>query len=80
LAAVGVPTELGLLGLLVVGVSLLKVRYSGANNFFYWSCAAVGVFLTPVVIGLPLFAFAFFVLVLPVMSAIFKEAVTAFRS
>ena len=56
LAAVGVPTELGLLGLIVVAVSLLKTCVSD-RNVPYWCGAALGVLLTPVMIGIPLFAF-----------------------
>src|SRR2546423_151467 len=67
LAAVGVPTELGLLGLLVLSVSLLKIPYRN-RNVIHWCCAAAGIFLTPAVIGVPLFAFAFLALMLPIMS------------
>lgn len=80
LSAVGIPTEMGLIGLLVVGFSLLRVPYSSANSVFYWACAAVGVLLTPAVIGLPLFAFAFVVLMLPVIKAMFNGAITTIRS
>lgn len=74
LAAVGMPTELGLLGLLLACFSLLKIPYCG-RNLVYWCCAAVGVLLTPVEIGVLLFAFAFLMLMLPIPSALFKAAV-----
>ncbi len=80
LAAVGVPTELGLLGLLVVAVCLLKIPFHG-RNVIYGCCAAVGVLLTPALIGVPLFAFAFLMLIPPITSAMFKGALSvAFRS
>jgi hypothetical protein len=79
LAFVGVPTELGLLGLLVAAFSLLEIPYCG-RNVIYWCCAAVGVLFTPVGIGIPLFAFAFLMLMLPITSALFKGAIrVAFR-
>jgi hypothetical protein len=79
-AAVGVPTELGLLGLLVVAVSVLKIPYS-VRNVIYWCCVVLGVLLTPAVIGVPLFAFGFLVLMMPITTALFKGAGrVAFRS
>jgi hypothetical protein len=78
LAVIGVPTELGLTGLLVVAVSLFKIPYC-STNVFYWCCAMIGVALTPAVIGLPLFAFAFLALLLPVMNVLLKRAATVFR-
>ena len=50
LAAVGVPTELGLLGLLVLAISLLKIPCCN-RNVIPWCCAAMGIFLTPAIIG-----------------------------
>ncbi len=80
LAAVGVPTELGLIGLLVVAVSFFKIPYRG-RNMIYWCSTAVGVLLTPEVIGVPLFAFAFLMLMLPITNVLFKGAIRmAFRS
>lgn len=67
LAAVGVPTELGLLGLFVIGVSFLKVRFC-LEHVSYCCFAAVGVFLTPAIIGVPVFAFGFLSLVLTMKS------------
>jgi hypothetical protein len=79
LAAVGALTELGLLGLLVVAVSILNIPYCSRNGI-YWCCAAVGILLTPMVIGVPLFAFAFLMLMRPIRSVLFKGAVrVAFR-
>ena len=79
LAAVGVPTELGLLGLLVLAISLLKIPY-GNRNVIPWCGAAIGIFLTPAIIGVPLFAFAFLALMLPVTSTAYKGAVAMIRS
>ena len=74
LAAVGVPTELGLVGLLVLAVSSLKIPYCN-RNVVLWGCAVLGIFLTPQLIGVPLFAFAFLALLPSVVSAIYKRAV-----
>ena len=71
LAAVGVPTELGLLRLLVVAVSVLKIPYC-VRNVIYWCCVVLGVLLTPEVIGVPLFAFGFLVLMTPITTGLFK--------
>src|SRR5258708_8726831 len=65
LATVGVPTELGLLGLLVASGSLLKIPYR-RSDLIYWCCAALGVLLTPAVLGVPLFAFSFLRLIVPI--------------
>jgi len=75
LAAVGIPIELGLLGLLVIAASLLGIPFRGENSI-YWCTAAVGVFLTPSIIGVPLFAIAFLVLMLPAISALFMLPVS----
>jgi hypothetical protein len=72
LAAVGVPTELELLGLVVAGASLVKVPYSYRDATCWW--LAAGIFLTPAVIGVPLFAFAFVALTVSIVSAGFKGA------
>jgi hypothetical protein len=74
LAAVGVPTELGLLGLIVLGASLLKIPKND-RSLICWCCAAAGVLLTPEVIGVPMFAFAFAVMMLPITAVLLKGAV-----
>jgi hypothetical protein len=79
LAAVGVPTELGLLGLLMFAGSLLKIPYFN-RNASTWFFAAVSILLTPALIGVPLFAFAILALLLPVMSAVYRGAVAMVRS
>jgi hypothetical protein len=71
LAAVGVPTELGLLGVLVVAASIVEIPNRN-RNVIWWFCAVLGVFLTPEVVGVPLFAFAFLALLLPFTNALFK--------
>jgi len=73
LAAVGVPTELGLLGLLAVARSLLGFPCN-SRTVMYGCFAAMGILLTPHVIGVPLFAFAFLMLLLFITS-VFKGAV-----
>jgi hypothetical protein len=75
LAAVGVPTELGLLGLIVLGASSLKIPKND-RSLICWCCAAVGILLTPAVIGVPVFAFAFLVLIFPIVVVIFDGAVS----
>ena len=70
-AAVGVPTELALVGLLVIAILLLKIP-SRADDILYWICAVAGVLLTPMVVGVPPFAFAFLVLTHRCLSAVFK--------
>jgi hypothetical protein len=73
LAAVGVPTELGMLGILLACGSLLKVPYRGEYLVCWW-CAAAGVLFTPAVLGLPLFAFAFLGLMIFLTNTLFKRA------
>lgn len=79
LGSVGVPTELGLLGILVMASSLLQIPYR--RNVTWWSCAALGVLLTPAVVGAPLFAFACLALMLPITRALFNGVTrVVFRS
>jgi hypothetical protein len=72
LAAVGIPIELGMLGFIMASSCLLKFPLRG--SYISWCCAAVGVLLTPAVLGVPLFAFAFLALALPITNAGFKTA------
>ena|ERR1700722_11513515 len=73
LAAVGVPTELGVLSLVLAFGSVLKVPYRGAYVACWW-CAAVGVLFTPAVLGLPLFASALLGLVMSLTITLLKRA------
>jgi hypothetical protein len=57
LAAIGVPIELGLLAVLWTLASVLNIRWRGTNAV-YWCCALVGILLTPVALGFPLFVFS----------------------
>jgi hypothetical protein len=72
LAAVGVPTELGLLGVLVAVASIVEIPNRN-RDFIWWFCAVLGVRLTPEVVGVPLFAFDFLALLLPITSVLFKR-------
>lgn len=73
MAAIGVLTELGLVGVLVLSVELFRLRYCDPDRrgrtAFYWCCAVVGIYLTPAIIGVPLFGFAFVALTMRVMGA-----------
>lgn len=58
LGSVGVWTELGLLGAL--GIVLISGRVPQRNaDVAYWICAVAGTLLTPYVIGVPVFGYAF---------------------
>jgi len=72
LASVGVPIELGLLGAYLLSACALNVRTNG--DAFDWTCVVAGVLLTPVVLGLPVFAFGYLILILPVLTAGFRRA------
>jgi hypothetical protein len=73
LAAVGIPIELGMLGFVMASGSLLKIPLR--SRYIAWCCAAIGVLLTPAVFGVPLFAFTFLALVLPITNTVFKKAI-----
>jgi len=75
LAAVGVPTELGLLGLLLVAGSFPETRLRGTGAL-YWCAAALGVFLTPVVLGVPLFAVTFVMLLWRMIKVTLRATIT----
>lgn len=72
LAMAGVPEELGLLGLIIAAMCLLRIPYF-RGRAFDWILAAAGVGLTPFVLGVPLFAFAFLLLVAPILKAIREQ-------
>jgi hypothetical protein len=61
LASVGVPIEMGLLGLLLAAGSQLGIPCRG-RDLAYWSGTAIGVYFTPLVLGAPVFAFSFLAL------------------
>lgn len=58
LATVGVPMELGLLGILLVSIGMSKspLRW---RSLLGWLLAAAGIYLTPEVLGVPIFLFGF---------------------
>lgn len=63
LAAVGVPIEMGLVGLVVVAAALSGVRWGWrCRPLDGWVSVTLGTLLTPYVLGLPLFAFGLLVL------------------
>ena len=79
LASVGVPSEIGLLGLLLVAVLALRVRPNG-TDILWWCCALVGVLLTPFIIGVPVFTYSFIALVWPsVKSGLVKGGLFVLR-
>lgn len=71
--AVGVPLELGALGLLLMGASALGVSYP-LRQIGMFSVLVLGVLATPMMIGVPLFIFAFTKLSVPVVAAIYRHA------
>src|SRR5882762_4669149 len=73
LAAVGVPTELALLGLLLVSGFLLGIHPQGSDAAVL-APAALGVLLTPMVLGVPLFAVPFLVLLWRTIKALLEKA------
>jgi hypothetical protein len=74
LGAVGVPTELALLGLLWMFVSFLGIR-SDRRDAFYWCCALVGIPFSPAIVGLPMFVFGFLAIVFLTMKRLFIRTV-----
>jgi hypothetical protein len=62
LAIVGVPTETGLLGLLIVLASVFRVHWVPWTSIF-WCSAMAGVVLTPFAVGMPLFLGSYLALV-----------------
>ena len=79
LAAIGVPIELALLGLLVVAASVLKYPYR-SHDFVYWCLAVFGILLTPFIWGVPLFTFSFLVLAARIVIALFKRFIYSQRT
>ena len=71
---VGVPIELGLLGLLLASGSLLRLRSDGAE-MVYWCLAVVGVVLTPMIWGVPLFGFCFLALTVRRVKQLYNKKV-----
>ena len=71
LAAVGVLIELGLLGMFLLLACVLNVGMRG--DVFGWCCVSAGILLTPAVLGVPVFAFGYLVLVPPVMTAALRR-------
>src|SRR5215813_8813779 len=55
------PSEIGILGLLLVVASLMRIRPT-RSDIPWWCCAVVGVLLTPLIIGVPVFAVSFLLL------------------
>src|SRR5216683_1219231 len=73
LGAVGVPLELGALGLLMILASTLRVQYT-RTHIVALSAASIGVLLTPAVLGVPMFAVGFALLSSPVAFALYRRA------
>jgi len=59
LGAVGIPTEIALLGLLLIVHAAAEIPHECKLD---WALAIIGIFLTPYLIGLPFFAGAFLML------------------
>jgi hypothetical protein len=80
LAAVGIPTEFGLVGLVLLSACSLGLpwRRIGLGG---WLCVGVGILGTPAVLGVPLFAIGLLWLLAPVLRAAFNSAASyMFRS
>ena len=76
--AVGVPLEIGAVGALAVLATLLRVPYR-AEYAIEIAVVAAGVFLTPVVIGVPLFAVGFVLLFCPILVVLTRTAAVGLR-
>jgi hypothetical protein len=74
LGAVGVPTELGLLGLILTLALVLRIRWRH-TMLLDWSCAVAGIWFTPEVIGVPLFAIGLLRLVVPIAKGTFERPI-----
>jgi hypothetical protein len=46
------------------------------GDVFRWCCVSAGILLTPAVLGVPVFAFGYLMLVLPVMNAALRRTAT----
>ena len=73
MGAVGVPIELGLLGIVWVTASLLRVRWSGIDAV-WWCSAVVGIVLSPLILGVPVFVFALIALLWSTLKGALRSA------
>src|SRR5262245_5447577 len=60
LTTVGIPTEVALMGTLLMLIVAVRVRFT-ADDAFRWCCMVAGALLTPWIIGLPIFGFSLLV-------------------
>jgi hypothetical protein len=74
LGAVGIPIELGLLGLLLAAGPLLGIHF-GRDRLVDWGLAAIGVLMTPYVLGVPVFVVSFLCLAHPIVAALVSHRV-----
>src|ERR1035438_6482760 len=73
MGAVGVPIEVGLLGIVWVTAALLRVRWSSIDAV-WWCSAVVGIVLSPLILGVPVFVFALVALLWSTLKGALRRA------
>ena len=67
------PIELGLLGIVWVTASLLRVCWSGLDAV-WWCSAVVGIVLSPFIIGVPIFVLSLIALLWSTLKSALRNA------
>jgi hypothetical protein len=79
LTAVGMPHEIGLLGLILVSRSIMGVDWNRDDIPWLYG-ALIGVYSTPAVVGLPIFVICFLALISPVIKMALRKTFVVLKN